>query len=241
MPSSPRTPTRAENHINIDSSPYGYSNGYVRSPRSRKSSFYSPATPRPQSAVGTNGIPTMLSDFAGAMDGGNDLGSLADELAEAWEEDVDGEEELAAVQMDEHGGYAPFEPLETQHQEYGNVSSLAHGRTTNGFLSPKKCTQLSKARRRRKDNDGLDYSDDSDREQTDSTLVALEARMTTIENLSRQETDETGAHAGGVVVRVVNGLRDLGAQSSVENGTTRSVLLFHNSPNPRPFLSNSIS
>ena len=235
MPSSPRTPTKAENRVNIDSSPYGYSNGYAKSSHSRKSSLYSPSTPRPQSA---HGIPTMLSDFAGAMDGGNDLGSLADELAEAWDEDGEGEEEVLLLQMDAQGGYTPIETLEAHHGENGVVSSPAYGRGLSGVRSPKKMMEQFKARRRQSAYDGLDYSEDSDFEQSPGMSRALEARIAIIEELARPGTEEDGARGDDVVERVIDGLKDLGAQSSVENGTTRSVPLLHDSLSPRPSLTN---
>lgn len=181
----------------------------------------------------------MLSDFAGAMDGGNDLGSLADELAEAWDEYVEGEEEVSGLQMDEHCGYAPLEILEPQHQNYENISSPADTRTTNGFSSPQKFTDPVRARRRRRLSEGSDYSDDPDLEPTSTMSHALEARIAIMEELARQETDETGPHADGVVQRVVDGLKDLGAQSSVENTTTRSVLPLHDLPKASLCLSNT--
>ena len=233
MPSSPRTPTRVENRISIDSSPYGYSNGHARSPHSRKSSLCSPSTPGPQSAHATNGIPTMLNDFAGAMDGGNDLGSLADELAEVWDEDAEGDEEVLGLPTDDQCGYTPSGTPQAHHQANGVSSSPAHERTAGGFTSPKKGAEHFKARRRRRDHDGSDCGDDSDLDQTPFS-VALEVRMATIQELGRLETEERGGDTDGVVERVVNGLRELGAQSSVETGTTRSVLTISGGPEKSP-------
>lgn len=176
----------------------------------------------------------MLGDFAGAMGGGNDLGNLADELAEAWDEDGEGEEEVLGLQMDEQGDHTPFETFEVHHQGDGIILSPAHGRTVNGGSSPKKVTEQYRVRRRRRDLYGSDYSDDSDPEQAPNVSRALEARLATIEGLARQEPEEHEENADGMVQRVVDGLRDLGAQSSVENGITRSVLLMHDSYNPRP-------
>ena len=239
MTSSPRTPTRAENRFTIDSSPNGYSNGYARSTRSRKSSLCSPITPRPQSANGMNGVSTATGDFAGLGDGGNGRGSLADELAEAWDEDGESEEGGSEQPMAEQGVCADFETSEepetsrTNHQVYGTTSSPAQGRGTNGYAISKKVTGLSRTRRKRRQYDGSDHDDDSDFEQVSSVSPLLEGRMATIEGLARQGTEENEAQGDGVIGRVVDGLRDLGAQSSVENGTTRFASPLRSSINPR--------
>jgi len=238
MPSSPRTPTRRQRPSSIDlsfSSPNGSSNGrsHVRPSHSRKSSLYSPSTPRPKSSHGTNGFPTISSDFAGTGGGGNGLGSLADELAEAWDEDGEGEEEVLGLQTDGHeggcrGGHGVPGEHETQtihDRGFGVASSPAPGQTTNGPSSPARFTQRSKNERNRSRYDGSDYGDSPDLEEISSVPPALEARMATIEALARQGTEENGGEADGVIGRVVNGLKDLGGQSGVENGATRLALL----------------
>lgn len=174
----------------------------------------------------------MLSDFAGAMDGGNDLGSLADELAEAWDEDAQEEEEVVGQDMDEQFNHTPFGASEAHCQANGSGLSPAFGRAMNGVISPKKITDQSRARGRRRGYNGSHYSDDSEPEQDSGISHTLEARIATIERLAQQGTEGNDSRTVDVIERVVDGLRDLGAQSSVENGTTRSVLPLHDKMTP---------
>ncbi|KAI9877401.1 MAG: hypothetical protein M1830_004022 [Pleopsidium flavum] len=235
MPSSPRTPTRRR-HPSVDlsfSSPNGSCNGYshVRTSHSRKSSLYSPSTPRPTSSQGTNGFTTISSDFVGMENGGDGLGSLADELAEAWDEDGEGEEGVSGLQTDGPEGNCKedpelpgeYEPQTIQDREFGVASSPALGQITNGLSSSARFTQRSKNRRKPFLYDGSEHGDTTDLEEDSGASPALEARIAIIEELARQGMEENEGQTDGVIGRVIDGLKDLGGQSGVENGATRLI------------------
>ncbi|KZF25120.1 hypothetical protein L228DRAFT_243912 [Xylona heveae TC161] len=158
------------------------------------------------------------NDLAGTMGAGNGLGSLADELAEAWYGDEEYEEEGAggATEGYTFSGDLPIRsiPSPTKLSTYGD---------TDGRLSPKKDAHFNRHRRLQSQYDGSDYGNDSDLEESPGITSGLEARMAVIESLARRGTEENGGEGDTVVERVVNGLRDLGGQSGVEGGATRLI------------------
>lgn len=241
MPSSPRTPNRRRQSTSIDlsfTSASPQSNAYdsIRSPRSRKSSLSSlrsvrsPITPRPRSSHEPNEYFGSSNGYGNAVEAGNGLGSLADELAEAWDSEEEIEEVVQAPQADVedrrcNGGLEEQirEPSSDKPQ-YTNFSRPSyslpqHART--GSLSPPKLPPRQKHRRQNSHYDGSDYGDNSDFEDATGISPSLEARMATIESLARRGIESNGSDADAVIQRVADLLKDLGSQSGVENGASR--------------------
>jgi hypothetical protein len=150
---------------------------------------------------------------------GNGLGNLADELAEAWDDDeVDEEPDMNFQEI-------PAE-AETRDSGVDVAESPAVKETKPVNLTPP--TNGRNHRRQGSDYDGSDYGGDSDMD-SPGIPPGLVARMDTIESLARRGTEANGSDRDGVVKRVVDGLRDLGSQSGVEGGATRQP-----TRNPKP-------
>ncbi|MCJ1297954.1 hypothetical protein MMC08_000743 [Hypocenomyce scalaris] len=242
MPSSPRTPTRRRQSASIDfsfasASPQNNGNSSIRPSHSRKSSLSSlhsirsPVTPRPRSSHEPNGYFGASNDYGNVVEAGNGLGSLADELAEAWDEEEDMEE---VVQESRAGGDDAMCNGGSQ-QQTGPQSDYPHdigfGMPSNstlqlvatGSLSPPKLPARPKHRRKDSQYDGSDYGENSELEDAAGISSSLEARMATIEGLARRGTETNGSDADGVIKRVADILKDLGSQSGIENGATRLI------------------
>lgn len=164
----------------------------------------------------------MSTDYARIADSGGGLGNLADELANAWGDggnygDTSGVEvndQLDNIYEDRQllGDQTPREPL----------SPL----NTNGLQPPRnrqKTTQNRQHRRSESQYDGSDYGNDSDFEEGNDFSPNLEKRLAGIESLARRGMEENGSSNDQVIQRFVEGLRDLGAQSGIENGAARYV------------------
>jgi hypothetical protein len=161
---------------------------------------------------------------SGLENGDNGLGSLADELADAWEEDeeVGGQQSLA-------------EQLEEDEQELSQVNGdnvrdsgmdVASSPVVATMKPTPELTPTSKRQKHRRKGSDLDPPDPGTSSEEDRGDIpsSLEARMAAIGTLSRQEPDKTGKDSDGVIKRVIEGLKDFGSQSGVEGGATRSVL-----------------
>lgn len=231
MPSSPRTPTRPGKSsvasINLSfTSPSPQSNGY-RSKRgsvSRRSSVYSipsPSTPRPLSSYDRSDY-----DFSNGLangvetEGADGLGSLADELAEAFDEDEGVEQEASEVQTD---GVLDERSEGTLRTNGTSIPILPHPSRERSLSPPKQPTRSKHHRRQKSQYDGSDYGDDSDLDGANCISAALESRLAAIEHLARRGTEANGGDLDGVVDRVVEQLKTLGSQSNIENGTSRLI------------------
>jgi hypothetical protein len=149
--------------------------------------------------------------FGGGGQAANGLGNLADELADAWDdEEADEEPDMEFQEM-------PAEVEATRDsgidlaESQANVNKVAH-------LSPQPNGKGHK--RQGSEYDGSDYGEESDLE-SPGIPAGLVARMDQIESLARRGTESNGSDRDHVVKRVVDGLRDLGSQSGVEGGATR--------------------
>jgi hypothetical protein len=165
--------------------------------------------------------------------GAGGLGSLADELADAWDEE--GEEygsSLALVDTSQSQGQVYLDDM----HDFGigatgmSTSTALQNVVSNTSLSPPKTKsrkRASKATHSRQESqyDGSDYGNDSDLEDSGGISAGLEARMAGIEALARRGTESNGSELDGVVKRTVDNLKDLGNQSGVENSATRYVLV----------------
>ncbi|KAF2021839.1 hypothetical protein BU24DRAFT_30557 [Aaosphaeria arxii CBS 175.79] len=257
MSSPPQTPTHrpASSHRRYPSS-LDMSHNATPSRRHslhRRSSGYSPMTP--QSSHGFEpGSPVQNNDGGGD----NELGNLADELGDIWddeeEEGVDGDfgEELELPQEGENGiGVALDHDGSVGHngvpRDSGVVmqSSSPDSKTT---LSPFAAAKQNGRRHQRQRSlyDGSDYGDDSDLEVNEGISAGLERQMAGIESLARRGIEENGSSSDQVVKRFMERLRDLGSQTSIENGamrlkTTHDALASHLTHQSRTLTSLSAS
>ncbi|GAD92513.1 conserved hypothetical protein [Paecilomyces variotii No. 5] len=204
----------------------GYGQSPPLSPRTPRSSApASPVTPRQQGSQAMNGSHRMSVDFTAAEAGGG-LGSLADELADAWEEEEGGYEDTAGLengQIDSHN-----EDYSDREETY--IDSGAG--TPGDRLSPDDMLQPNRGRpknthsrhkRHESQYDGSDYGNDSDLEEAPEISPSLEARMAGIESLARRGTEDNGSENDKVIKRAIESLRDLGGQSGIENGASRLI------------------
>jgi hypothetical protein len=240
MSSPPQTPTHrpASSHRRQPSSlDMTYATPSRRQSFNRRSSGYSPITPR-SSHEFDHGSPAQHFDGGGD---GNGLGNLADELGEIWDDDeepMDGEygEELDAPQDEfagigtavEHDGSMGLDSAVNVNVN-PNVNgvrdsgvALADSSPADRRLSPESAAKARKHSRQRSLYDGSDYGSDSDFD-NEGISPALEARMAAIESLARRGMEENGSAADQVVTRVTEQLKDLGSQIAIENGATRWV------------------
>ncbi|KAK6601335.1 hypothetical protein H4I96_06676 [Botrytis cinerea] len=214
MPPSPQTPRHSRHPSALDFSPSTMSH----SRRLSKSSIHTPTTPNHMSREFSSSVDGVGMDVLGsAQNGGNGLGNLADELADAWSED-EGEMDEADL------NFQNTAPADSDNEDaegdkkcimnsnstltpptagHGRVHALGHARSPSEY-------------------DGSDYGGDSDLE-SPAFGPALLARMDMVEGLARRGTENNGSQADGVVKRVIESLKDLGGQSGVEGNTTRLV------------------
>ncbi|KAF2199708.1 hypothetical protein GQ43DRAFT_419638 [Delitschia confertaspora ATCC 74209] len=239
MSSPPRTPTHAPtSHRRHPSSlDMSYTNSPLQSyaMRRRSSSFRSSPISRRSS---------QHYDDSGLMhdgSGDNGLGNLADELADAWDEDEEvGEEEedeegeevgdmgLSDEEVNATGDQAVHHdlngetPLQNGVRDSGVALQTSPSQESRTTLSPQTAKGSSRRHTRQKSlYDGSDYGDESDLEANELISAGLEARMAAVESLARRGMEENGSSADGVVRRVTERLRDLGSQAGVESGATR--------------------
>lgn len=232
MSSPPRTPSQrpASSHRRQPSSlDLSYNTPSRRQSLNRRSSGYSPITPR-SSHEFEHSSPAQHFDGAGS----NGLGNLADELGEIWDDDeeegADDEfgEELDIPQDDDFLGIGTA----VEHDGSLGVDSAANinGVRDSGVamqssspvrLSPESAAKTKKQHNRQRSlYDGSDYGEDSDFE-NEGISPALEARMAAVESLARRGMEENGSASDQVIKRVTEQLRDLGSQIAIENGATR--------------------
>lgn len=149
----------------------------------------------------------------------NGLGNLADELADAWgdeeegDEDEYGEPDLNFQEVREEG-----ESAQTRDSGVDVSSSPLEGPLKPPGLSPP--TVGRGHRRQRSEYDGSDYGGDSDLESS-GMPAGLVSRMDLVESLARRGTESSGTDRDSVIKRVIENLKDLGGQSGVEGGATR--------------------
>lgn len=248
MPSYHSTPTRRRHSAGVDpaftyaspaSSGYSPENSGLcnrRTYHSRTSSLYSipsPSTPRPISSHDVRGGFDTNGSFGNALDSGIGLGNLADELAEAWEEEVDADadESLSRAYIDERELICNENMGTSEESQHGHekkfridtrlpASASSAARSTN-LLSPQKPSTGLKHRRQNSHYDGSEYGDDSDFEDATGIFPSLEAGMAAVESLARRGTESNGGDADMIVQRVAEFLKDLRSESGLEQSATR--------------------
>ncbi|KAH8772881.1 hypothetical protein F5883DRAFT_39026 [Diaporthe sp. PMI_573] len=226
---SPTTPrfshSRASSDFDFSHSPHER--------RQSRSSLAGPDPGTPQRSGFNQGEGDSMFNTSGMglgdTDGGNGLGNLADELADALS---DGEDEY----YDQNG--APGISVDTGDEDSGdqNDAQRQDGVRDSGVDvgSPdgRKSKHMSLTlppamngrghRRKPSDYDGSEYGSESDLE-SPGMSATLVARMDAVESLARRGTENNGGHTDGVFKRVTEGLRDLAPQSTVESNTTRLI------------------
>lgn len=249
MPSSPSTPIRRR----TSSSTAGHLSSPSASPQSidpspkrpfnnqrfSQYSLASPSTPRPVHSHDRSGYSESSNGSDDLIDPGSaiSLGNLADELADAFEEEEKGEED----NDEEHGlGETASESLYDRAEgiRHGQLKENVHPISSNGVanglaipispvrqgisdltLSPLKQSSRHRHARKTSQYDRSDCGDDSDLEVSHSPV--LEARLADVDSLARQDTHVRGSDADEIVQRLADSLKDLGSQAGVENAATR--------------------
>ncbi|KAF5635220.1 WD domain protein [Fusarium sp. NRRL 25303] len=211
MPSSPHTPRHSRNSSAFDS--------FAGSPQARrlsKSSVQEPSTPFRNSFNHQD-----ASDL-----GGNGMGNLADELADAFSDSGDeGEYTDGDANSDmfeaEGGGQGNNQTDEIEYTEDTNSpkkQGCDRAKAMNlTLLSPRR-----KHQRQTSNYDGSEYGSESDLD-SPGMPPGLVSKMDAVESLARRGTENYGGPADDVFRRVTNALRDLGSQSSVEASASRLI------------------
>ncbi|KAJ6045105.1 hypothetical protein N7499_007609 [Penicillium canescens] len=210
-------------------------NGFaLQSPRS-------PQTPRlsaPPSPIASRHNSTALSgshrgsgDFSGAAEAGvGGLGNLADELADAWDQEDDG----YGYASGQENGRAGSQQMDQSDMEDAYMQSVHDMRTRSPSPSPERdslhpgrtknrANHLRQHRRQESQYDGSDYGPDSDLDEAADISPALENQMAEIESLVRRGIENNGSENDLVIQRTVESLKDLGGQSGIENSAMRLI------------------
>jgi hypothetical protein len=172
----------------------------------------------------------MTNGFGGIPNEDDGLGNLADELAEAWDEDIHGEpeEEGLRAQVD---GTAPVHDgqldLSKRLGDSSDINTTAELMTQSTWATSSDPSSPTKRRSRPKHHRQFSRDGESDHGNNssadgnmDSPLVA---RMTAIEILACEGREAIGNGEDSIIERFANSLKDLGSQTGLENGATRSA------------------
>lgn len=159
--------------------------------------------------------------------------NLADELADAWDEDgveeagssfLEGLREGSADPGIMHDGVGH----ESQREDggYSGVRSpatpLRNANPDDSWPSPTRYSGKARSVTTYHQRKGSRY--EGFEEEAEGISPALAREMAKIERLARNDvTDESGGEAGGVMARTMARLQNLGAQASIENGVSRMI------------------
>lgn len=197
----------------------------------------SPVTPRPNTNTMNGGHRESVDYSADA--GGGGLGNLADELADAWEQEEEGYDYASG----QENGPAGSQQMDQSDGEDTYMQSVRDIRTGSplGEASPQsknrlRANHLRQHRRQESHYDGSDYGNESDLDETADIPPALENQMADIESLARRGVENNGSENDHVIQRTVEALRDLGAQSGIENSAMRLVFTMSNTASQRSHL-----
>ncbi|KAJ5179187.1 hypothetical protein N7492_002397 [Penicillium capsulatum] len=203
----------------------GFAPGSPGSPQTpRLSAPPSPVTPR-QNTNSMNGVHRESVDYS-ADAGGGGLGNLADELADAWEQEEEGYD-YTSGQENGPTGSQQMDPSDGEDAYLQSVRDMRSG-SPSGEASPQsknrlRANQLRQHRRQESHYDGSDYGNESDLDETADISPALESQMADIESLVRRGMENNGSESDHVIQRTVEALRDLGVQSGIENSAMRLI------------------
>ncbi|OIW29701.1 hypothetical protein CONLIGDRAFT_575857 [Coniochaeta ligniaria NRRL 30616] len=231
MPSSPRTPRHSRHPSSID-----FTNSYnsaTSSPQqerrqSRSSIQEAPSTPllnHRHSGLDIN----IFSSGGVAPAGGNGLGNLADELADAFSDGEDYDDpyydqggEAApdiSVDLDQSGvpGAAGTRDSGVEVESPGGQPRQREKSMSLSLPSPN-----GRRGKAGSEYDGSEYGSESDLD-SPGMPPSLVAKIDAVESLARRGTESNGSAADGAFKRVTEGLRDLGSQAGVEGGASRLI------------------
>ncbi|KAJ5245912.1 hypothetical protein N7468_000895, partial [Penicillium chermesinum] len=213
LPTSPRAPG-----LNIIAPP---SPGLTQTPQ--MSAPPSPVTPRQNLASGSQ---RESVDFSTEESGGGGLGNLADELADAWEQEEDGYS-YASGQDNSRSGSQQLDLSDVEDAYTRSVQNMRSpsppGENSPASRNKLRANQLRQHRREASHYDGSDYGNDSDLDEAGDLSPALEGQMADIESLVRRGVENNGSEHDHVIQRTIEALRDLGGQSGIENSATRLI------------------
>ncbi|KAK0639051.1 hypothetical protein B0T16DRAFT_236152 [Cercophora newfieldiana] len=198
--------------------------------RQSKSSFHEPTTPLRHSFTNTSeslDMGVFSSGGAGAGAGGG-LGNLADELAGAFSDGEDGEDDDyyrgedgtpdISFELQEDDEEQLKEAVRDSGVDVESPPALAvrQGRASLSLPSP----GARGHRRAPSDYDGSEYGSETDLASPGMPPKLVE-KIDEVESLARRGTETSPSD--GALKRVTDGLRDLGSQSGVEGGASRLI------------------
>ncbi|PFH58176.1 hypothetical protein XA68_14080 [Ophiocordyceps unilateralis] len=157
------------------------------------------------------------------------MGNLADELADAFsesgEEEHDAESQEGDFEVIDHG-VSPSRQLgiEESGEKRANVNGDSTTESTRAPVAGLGVPSTSRRTHQRKGSeyDGSEYGSESDLDSA-GMQPTLVAKIDAIESLARRGTESYGGPADDVFKRVMDGLRDLSSQSTVEGSASRLV------------------
>jgi hypothetical protein len=175
---------------------------------------------------------------------GGVMENLADELADAWDEDGTGEAGSSFLEGLREGSVEPS----SLHDEIRNGNDFDHKenytirsptapsrrQATNDMIqSPTRSAGNVRRNTSKRDRanglrpGGPDYGDFGDLDVVEGIPETLARKMGNIEALARRGLDDDSISEGeGIVPRTTIALQDLGAQASIENGATRMITAY---------------
>ncbi|ODM24048.1 hypothetical protein SI65_01638 [Aspergillus cristatus] len=244
MPPSPLNIPHRHTDTNGDFEPlspgtYGNEFPHSSSPPPRTATPPTPGTPRQQGMMNMNAphrgsVDVDLTGTSADAGGGAGLGNLADELADAWEE----EEGYGYGYGYASGQETDNGPVDSQQQDVSDgeedydmggggarTPSSGYSVEHNTLRPPRPKGRNAAQRHRRHESqyDGSDYGNDSDLEEAADISPSLEGQMAEIESLARRGMENNGSENDHVIKRTVEALRDLGGQSGIENNAMRLI------------------
>ena len=161
-------------------------------------------------------------------DGGGGLGNLADELADAFSDeeddgyyDNDGSAPDASFDLPHRETEQTKDAIRDSGVDVGSPANTSPRQTRNASLSLPSPNGRGH-RRAGSDYDGSEYGSGSELDSAGMPPKLLE-KMAAVESLARRGAENNGSATDGTFQRVTDGLRDLGSQSGVEGGATRSA------------------
>ena len=153
----------------------------------------------------------VADEFEGSQERTDGLGTLAEELADVW--DDDGERDPTRNPRGEQVHGTAALPTVTSTMAGGHEESIALSDTAG---DPSGSWHQERGLRSASFDGG-----DSGSEDVSLFSATLEAGMSAVDNLARQKSDTDGTALDDVVCRLADALRALPSQSGIENGTSR--------------------
>lgn len=171
-----------------------------------------------------------MSDFSSSIDHANGLGNLADELAEAWDEDGEGVKENNEVEKQEIpyiGKAAALQDSSLFDHDDGSGRNYGPKLTPTSPVISKMSPYLAytstsqRYNRKKSQAHGEDDLYQSDTENIARISSLLDARMAAIESLASWSSESQFGDVDPIVGRVANSLKNLGSLTVLEDGASR--------------------